>query len=81
MANLGLIDVNTMRTYIQVSICVYVLVAILKKELGIERNLSEILQILSISLFEKVEICQVLTATPPQIENPCCPNQLELFDL
>jgi hypothetical protein len=72
---------NAVKTQIWIAICVYVLVAIVKKELGIERNLNEILQILSIMLFEKVEMYQVLTAAPPQIENPGCPNQLELFDL
>jgi len=72
---------NAVKTQVWIAISVYVLVAILKKELGIERNLSEILQILSITLFEKVEISQALTATPPQNENPGCHNQLELFDL
>jgi len=72
---------NAVKTQVWIAISVYVLVAILKKELGIERNLNEILQILSITLFEKVEICQVLMATTPQNENTGLHNQLELFDL
>ena len=39
----------------------YVMVAIMKKQLRVERSLSEILQILTVSLFEKVDILQVLT--------------------
>ena len=44
---------NAVRTQVWISISVYVLVAILKKELKLDRSLSEILQILSITLFEK----------------------------
>jgi hypothetical protein len=58
-----------------------VLVAILKKEPKLDRSLGEILQILSLTLFEKDAIYQVLTAVDPQSEacEPC--NQLKLFDL
>ena len=72
---------NAVKTQVWIAISVYVLVAIVKKELAIERNLSEILQILSITLFEKVELYQVLTATVPQNETVCLRKQLELFDL
>ena len=44
---------NAVRTQVSISISVYVLVAILKKELKLDRSLSEILQVLSITLFEK----------------------------
>jgi hypothetical protein len=44
---------NAVKTQVWIAISVYVLVAIVKKELGLERSLSEILQILSLSLFEK----------------------------
>jgi hypothetical protein len=49
------------KTQIWIAISVYVLVAIIKNELEIESSLGEILQILSIVLFEKVSITQVLT--------------------
>ena len=45
-----------MKTQVWIAISVYVLVAIVKKELGLERSLSEILQILSLTLFEKTPI-------------------------
>ena len=52
---------NVVKTQIWIAISVYLLVAILKKELKIDRSLGEILQILSITLFEKVSMNQVLT--------------------
>ena len=51
---------NAVKTQIWIAISVYLLVAILKKELKINRSLCEILQILSITLFEKVSMDQVL---------------------
>jgi len=44
---------NAVRIQVWIAISVYVLVAIVKKELGLDRSLSEILQILSLALFEK----------------------------
>lgn len=72
---------NAVKTQIWIAISIYVLVAIVKKELKIELSLSEILQILSIVLFEKVSITQVLTKTVSQNEKLQCHNQLLLFDL
>lgn len=72
---------NAVKTQIWIAISIYVLVAIVKKELKIERNLSEILQILSITLFEKVHITQVLTETNLQSAKSDSRNQLPLFDL
>ncbi len=60
--------VNAVKTQIWIAICAYVLVAIIKKELKIERSLNEILQILSISLFEQEPIEQLLTKTDSQLE-------------
>jgi hypothetical protein len=69
------------KTQVSIAVSVYVLVAILKKELRLKRSLGEILQILTVTLFEKEEIYQVLTTTDRQdeIHQPC--NQLNLFDL
>ena len=72
---------NAVKTQIWIAISVYVLVAIVKKELKIELSLGEILQILSIVLFEKVPITQVLTKTMPQNTNIQFHNQLLLFNL
>jgi Transposase DDE domain len=52
---------NAVKTQVWIAISVYVLVAIVKKELGVERSLHEILQILSVTLFEKTPIFQALS--------------------
>jgi len=72
---------NAVKTQIWIAISIYVLVAIVKKELKLDRSLNENLQILSITLFEKVPMYQVLTEIIPQNENVDYPNQLLLFDL
>jgi hypothetical protein len=72
---------NAVKTQIWIAISVYVLVAIVKKELKIEMSLGEILQILSIVLFEKVPITQVLMKNPSQNGNSQFRNQLLLFNL
>ncbi len=71
---------NAVKTQVWTAISVYVLVAIVKKELRIERSLSEILQILSVTLFEKMPIFQVLTEQNVPNLNGVVPNQLTLFD-
>ncbi len=72
---------NAVKTQIWIAISVYVLVAIIKKQLNLDLSLYTILQILSVTLFEKVSILQVLMEAGYTIENvdPC--NQLMLFDL
>ena len=72
---------NAVKTQIWIAISIYVLVAIVKKELKIELSLGEILQILSIVLFEKVPIIQVLKKNLSQNGNGQFHNQLLLFDL
>jgi transposase len=72
---------NAVQTQIWIAVCVYVLVAIVKKELQLECRMYQILQILSISLFEKVPIQQVLTSIVSQNKKTCSPNQLVLFNL
>jgi len=70
---------NAVKTQIWIAICVYVLTAIVKKELQIAKSLYEMLQIFSIALFEKSPILQALNAIDDQVEQaPAC-NQLELF--
>jgi IS4 transposase len=72
---------NAVKTQIWIAISIYVLVAIAKKELKLDLSLNEILQILSIALFEKSPIHQVFSEYRNQvgIEDSC--NQLSLFDL
>ncbi len=60
---------NAVKTQIWIAISMYVLVAIVKKQLHVNRRLSEIQQILTVSLFEKVDILQVLTKTHLQNES------------
>jgi hypothetical protein len=72
---------NAVKIQVWIAISVYVLVAIVKKELGLERSLSEILQILSLTLFEKTPIFQALSEQKPQDPEQPFPNQLNLFDL
>jgi len=72
---------NAVKTQVWTAISVYVLVAIVKKELQIERSLYELLQILSLTLFEKTPVLQALTEPlAPNSETPF-PNQRTLFDL
>jgi hypothetical protein len=71
---------NAVKTQIWTAISIYVLVAIAKKELKIERSLGEILQILSITLFEKVPLSQVLTSNDLKNEMDASSNQLDLFN-
>ena len=72
---------NAVKTQVWTAISVYVLVAIVKKELRLPRSLYEILQILSVTLFEKTPVSEVLTSPNYQNENTSCCNQLTLFDL
>ena len=52
---------NAVKTQIWIAICVYVLIAIIKKDLKLNQSLGEILQILSVALFEKIELYQLLS--------------------
>ena len=54
------------KTQIWIAISTYVLVAIVKKQLHVDRRLAEILQIFTVSLFEKVDILQLLTEISSQ---------------
>ena len=72
---------NAVRTQVWIAISVYVLVAIVRKELRVERSLSEILQIFSLTLFEKTPIFQSLSVSKSQDPELPCSNQLNLFDL
>src|SRR5688572_5011720 len=72
---------NAVKTQIWIAISVYVLVAIVRKRLGLEASLYQILQILSLTLFEKEPILQVLHASDEEPNTMQNPNQLILFEI
>jgi hypothetical protein len=71
---------NAVKTQIWIAVSVYVLVAIVRKRLGLEASLYQILQILSITLFEKTPILRALRASDSCPDLPDPGNQLILFD-
>jgi hypothetical protein len=71
---------NAVKTQIWIAISVYVLVAIIKKKLRIERTLNEILQVLSITLFENDKLLPLLTDFALQDQKEASCNQLTLFN-
>jgi Domain of unknown function (DUF4372)/Transposase DDE domain len=71
---------NAVSTQVWIAISVYVLVAIVRKRLNLERSLHSILQILSISLFEKMPILQALSGPECNEIDPIFCNQLNLFN-
>lgn len=71
---------NAVKTQVWIAVSVYVLVAILKKRLGLPQSLYTILQVLSVTLFERMPLIQALTLTPEStVEDEGC-NQLLLFN-
>ena len=70
---------NAVKTQIWIAISVYVLVAIVKKRLGVDASLYTILQILSLALFEKAPLHQLLSDRALQTLDDENSNQLNLF--
>ena len=70
---------NAVKTQIWIAVSVYVLVAIVKKRLGLDASLYTLLQILSVTLFEKMPMQQALSATQTTCDNRSTDNQLNLF--
>jgi hypothetical protein len=70
---------NALKTQIWIAISIYVLVAIVKKQLNLEGSLYRILQILSVSLFEKTPILEALSLSDYQIQLTTAGKQLILF--
>ena len=71
---------NAVKAQIWAAIATYVLIAIVKKELGIEASLYTFLQILSVSIFEKTPILCTLGEKLDETEDNLVANQLNLFD-
>jgi len=72
---------NAVKTQIWIAVSVYLLVAIVRKRLGLEASLYQILQILGVTLFEKTPILQVLGDADSQEKSGPIFNQLNLWEL
>jgi len=71
---------NAVKTQIWIAITMYVLAAIIKKQLKLEPSLYSMLQILSVSLFEKTPLFQLLSQTEPDQMETDFSKQLKLFN-
>lgn len=71
---------NAVKTQICIALCTYLIVAIIKKRLGLKRNLYEILQILSVSLFDKTVMATLFSDGAVQKTMSDSENPLSLFD-
>jgi hypothetical protein len=71
---------NAVKTQVWVAVCVYVLVAIVKKQLGLELSLYKILQILSVTAFEKTPILEGFSNFSDELPDDESCMQLNLFD-
>jgi hypothetical protein len=72
---------NAVKTQVWIAVCVYILVAILRKELRLHMSLSQILQVLSVNAFSQLPVAELLMKTQNQTETVDSPNQLMLLDL
>ncbi len=71
---------NAVKTQVWIAVSVYVLVAIVRKRLGLDASLYETLQILSLTMFETTPLHQLLKLDSPSATSPNMPNQLNLFE-
>ena len=71
---------NAVKTQVWIAISVYLLVAIVKKRLDIDASLYTITQVLSLTLFEKTTLVQILSEAESMDENHQTANQLNLFN-
>ena len=71
---------NAVKTQIWISVCVYVLIAIVRKELKSELSLSQIIQILSVNVYQKEPLHQLLTKEACNLIEGESRKQLMLWD-
>jgi Domain of unknown function (DUF4372)/Transposase DDE domain len=71
---------NAVKTQVWIAVSIYVLVAIVRKRLGLEASLYESLQILSLTMFETTPLYQLLKLDPPSAICSNATNQLNLFE-
>jgi len=72
---------NAVKTQVWIAICVYVLAAIARKQLGLEVSLSQLLQILSVNAFEQIPQAELVAKTQSQNEPRDSRNQFMLFNI
>jgi hypothetical protein len=72
---------NAVKTQIWIAVCVYVLMAIIKKKMHLDQSLYTILQVISVSIFEKVPIIELFCGTDTLLDARPTAIQLNLFDL
>jgi hypothetical protein len=70
---------NAVKTQVWIAVCVYVLVAIVRKQLRLEISLSQLLQILSVNVFEQIPLAELVAKTQTQNERGDTSNQLMLW--
>ena len=75
-----LANANAVKSQIWIAVSIYVLVAIVKKRLNISANLYEMLQILSLTMFERIPLDQLLTQSIQPAIRYDSSNQMYLFD-
>ena len=68
-----------MKTQVWIAVSIYLMVAIIRKRLKIETSLYTILQVLSVSVFERTELKQLLTFYDYKDSDMATSNQLNLF--
>jgi hypothetical protein len=71
---------NAVKTQIWTAVCVYVLAAVIKKELALNVSLYTFLQILSVHSFEKIQLSYAFLDVDDRNRDPPPSNQLNLFD-
>jgi len=71
---------NAVKTQVWIAVAVYVLIAIAKKKFALKQSLYEIIQILSIAIFEKIPINELFQQTQKQYFKELNHNQLKMFD-
>ena len=70
---------NAVKTQIWIAVSVYVLVAIVKRRLRLDASLYTLLQVLSVTIFEKMPIHTVLSSEATRSDSGASSNQLNLF--
>jgi hypothetical protein len=71
---------NAVKTQIWIAVATYALIAIVKKELHLDASLYQLLQILSVSVFEKIELRRAFAKEEIRIHEDAFSKQLPLFD-
>jgi hypothetical protein len=71
---------NAVKTQIWIAVSVYVLIAIIKKRLNLDVSLHTLLQILSVTVFEKIELARAVADSPIMQNSAMLDNQLNLFE-